>query len=201
MNKNVILILVLLLIPFSVATKSSYPETLYVNSVEFTSNDFYFVEFNNMQISIVEYLDDDLIFSFPRYRYFNTSKKFSTISVELNNELIMKKNLSILYQNNGLYKFSIDTIFFRNTDLGTSKLSKYNNTNLRIYLDDQIVRIYKMNYLPAQINTNIINSINEFNFKKFLVDVFALIISFTLFYQIVKYLRNKKKKKLQKIKV
>jgi hypothetical protein len=164
MKKYIILfILALLLIPNVVSCPPSMEERLSVKEITFNSDEFYFLD---------TYLNKTNLTSryrmpFPYFRHFNYSGNPKYLKITINNEELINEQISTLkgstvMQNTTtgeiksiiVYNFPNEKIYgelyIPKREQGT--LINYNNSNIKIFLDDKLVREYTMGYQPAIIN-------------------------------------------------
>ncbi len=163
MKKYIILFILLLVIPNVISCPASSEEVLFVKEITFSSDEFYFLD---------NYLNRTNLTSryrmpFPYFRHFNYSGNLSYLKITINNKELINEQISTLkgstvmqntttgeiksiivhnFPNEKIYK----ELYIPKREQGT--LINYNNSNVKIFLDDKLVREYTMGYQPAIIH-------------------------------------------------
>lgn len=143
--------MLLLLVTITAATPPSKSEWLYAAKVLQSDPGFNFMISEDNSFKNVEYSSENDAIS--HFILFNVTGDAGRMTIKIDDTVIMSEELSSLKTaNNELYLVP-DSFreFFIDKDLGSSEFARYNNSILNIYLDDRIVRSYRLGHSPAYI--------------------------------------------------
>jgi hypothetical protein len=195
----ILLILVLSLIPNVVSCPPSQREYLFVKEITSSSEDFYFLDnYLNKTNFSRRYRAQ-----FPYFRYFNYSGDPQYLKITINNEELVNIERSSLkgstvMENQETGEVETITInnfpsekIFEKLYMPTweqDTLIDYNNSNVKIFLDDKLVREFSMGYQPA-----IIKKCGPYIPTSFIITalVIAILIISTITFIILKIIRKR----------
>lgn len=151
-NSIIIFLLIIFTTNLVTATAPSKGESLYVKQIHIVSEDFYFLEWNNSQLTKIEYDTlSEYEQPFPMFILFNVTNNAKKIRMTLNDQELLNTDLSSLKtESYEVYRFPQKVMeFFSDKTLQDDDLSQFNNSNLQIFLDDVLVRSYTLAHSPA----------------------------------------------------